>query len=150
HDRQRTEEAVFDIGDVHRTPLSACDAAAPTKQLRHQTTRFHSLRQRVPVSSVMAEDLVIRLQHGDHAHRDSLLPDRNVDGPGDLALFVCAVGRLFEAADGEHAREERDLQIALKNDGFRHSRSSAVRAWSISSVSVIATAYVRSAASRLT
>ena len=91
---------------MHRATSPARATRRPTKQLRHQVSRRHSLRQRMPVSAMRAEDRIVIRQMSTHAGRDRLLPDLGMAGSEDQPTLVTAGQFLLRVPDDEHRAKE--------------------------------------------
>ena len=98
----RAEHADGKVRDVHRAALAAAIAARPAVKLQHHALRLGALGDRVAVAAMVRGDAVVLAQIGADAGRDPLLPDRDMQRPGDFAGLVRLERGLLEGADAHH------------------------------------------------
>ena len=105
-DGVRAEVAALDVVEVHRAAVAVRAALDLPVELRHQRVRVRAARERVPVGAMgRAEDVAV-LHRGADADLGRLLPDRDVEEPGQLAGAKPLLDLLLEPPDQEHLAQE--------------------------------------------
>ena len=93
-------------GDVHGAALAPADPALAAEQLGQDRVGRGAAGQRVRVTPVGAERVVVRAEHGRGPHRDRFLAEAQVHRAVDQALPVQRVGPLLEMPQETHLCEE--------------------------------------------
>ena len=105
-DGVRPEVPDLEVVQVHRAAEPARAALLLPVQLGHDRVDVRPLRDRVAVRAVGRRDDVLARERGADPGRDRLLPDRDVQEPGQLAGAEALLDLLLEAPDQEHLAEE--------------------------------------------
>ena len=72
---------------------------------------MRAFRERVPVRAMRGGDHVALLERAADAHGAGLLPDRDVEEPGQLSRAETLLDLLLEAPDEQHLAEELAQEI---------------------------------------
>ncbi len=120
-DRVTAEHAVLGVEQVHRPALAARHTAVAAEQLGHDPARVAPLDDRVNVVPVRAEDVVVGLQGGHRAHRDRLLPDREVAEPADLLQRVHLRAALLESAAEQQLPQQLEPSVLRQRGSFHQA-----------------------------
>ena len=111
-DAVAAEDSELDVGDVHRAAEPAAVAARPAHELGHHAAHVAALRDHVPVTAVVADDVVPGRECRGGADGDRLLPDAAVRGARDDAGGEELRRPLLEPPD-EVERAERLAEVEL-------------------------------------
>ena len=121
-DRERAEQALLDVREVHR----AADALAAAGRAAHQLgeARLHrdAARERVAVAAIGDRQVVVVPQRRDRADRDRLLTLAEMGRPLDQPLHEELLHLLLEQPDLEHpaipldVRGRRGAHVSLPRD----------------------------------
>ena len=117
HDAVGAEDPELRVGDVHGAAAAAVGALVLAHQLGEHPGRVQALGQAVAVAAVGRGDDVGGPKRPARADGRRLLPDREVDEAGDLAVAVERGHPLLEAADQQHPA------VHLEEVGRREARS---------------------------
>ena len=119
HDAARPHHADLGREEVHRTTPPARAPGRPAEQLGHEFSRWHPLRQSMPMPTVRAENWIVVRQMSTHAGRDRLLPDIGVTRPEEEPSLMAAREFLLRMPDDEHRAEEgKELVIRHSSPSF--------------------------------
>ena len=94
--------AVLHVDDVHGAAETTAEAAVPAHQLRQHPVERGALRDRVPVRTVSAREVIVVAQCRTHADSHGLLADVEVERRGNAALQEEVVASLLKPADEQH------------------------------------------------
>ena len=113
HDAVAAQVAVRHVRDVHGAAAPPTKARLPPHDVRHDAVRVVAPGQKMPVSPVVAEQIVSLLERADHPHVGGLLTDRQVQGAVRLALLIEPIGLLLELADELHLAQHVFQDVGL-------------------------------------
>ena len=102
HDAVGAEDPELRVGDVHGAAAAAVGSPVLAHQLGEHAQRVEAFGQAVAVATVGGGDGVRRMQRPARTDRRRLLPDREVDEPGDLTVAVERGHPLLEPTDQHH------------------------------------------------
>ena len=68
------EEALRDVVEVHRAAAAAANAVLAAEELRHDAVRVEPARERMPVVTIVRDDLVLFVECVDRADGDASWP----------------------------------------------------------------------------
>ena len=115
-DARGAEEAVGDVGQVHRAADALAEPVPAAVDLGHHRLRVGAARDRVAVAAVGREELVVRPERRDRAD------DRRLGAVGEVrvaadharVLEERALDALLELADPQHLRVDPDEPVAVE------------------------------------
>ena len=123
-DARGAEEAVGDVGQVHRAADALAEAVLAAVDLGHHRLGVGPARDGVAVAAVGREELVVGPERRDRADDRRLGAVGEMRVPADHARMLQerALDALLELADPQHLRVDPDEPVAVER------RDSAVRA----------------------
>ena len=113
----RTHVPVLHVVEVHRAAVAVRAALRLAVELGHDLVRMRALRERMAVRAVRGGDHVAVLERPADADGTRLLPDRNVQEPGQLTRAEPLLDLLFEAPNQQHFAQNV-LQLVLAQRGL--------------------------------
>ncbi len=105
-DAEGADQALVDVGEVHRAADAAADTRCAAEQLGERRLGIHAAGDADAVAAIGVADIVILAEHDAGARRDRLLSLAEVGGAVDEALEVASLHLLLELADTDHHAEQ--------------------------------------------
>ncbi len=102
HDRVRPDDALVEIGEVHRAALASAESAVTPEDLRERRVHRRSGRENRTVTAVGAGHGVSRREQGADPHRHSLLSLAQMSASSHEPRPEQAFHQILEATDAAH------------------------------------------------